>query len=334
MLSGPGCQGEQSETAITSWKFAIEEVQGSVQDAYAQKFKELIEQKTGNTISVTVYPYGTLGTSDHVTELIHMAAIQFATASPGHLGKIIPELQLFLLHFILSDDNRVNKTVLGESRVLREHLDQLYQRKGLQFLALFPEGWQVWTTKKEIRHPEHFTGLKMRVMTSPMLLRAYAAYGANPTPLPYAEVYSALQLKMIDGQVNPVFAIEEMSFFEVSDYMIFPRHAQFVTSVVTNPAFFNALPADTQQLVREVVNELNNYIFNVQENFNSERLKTIQDKKPELQLLYLTAEERAAFRQASLSVRQQYIEMVGPTGKDILEMLLREVAKAEKGRLK
>ena len=102
-------------SAVSNWKFAIEEVQGSVQDAYAQKFKELIEARTDNAVSVTVYPYGTLGTSDHVTELIHMGAIQFATASPGQLGKIIPELQLFLLHFIFSDDNAVNKAVLWES---------------------------------------------------------------------------------------------------------------------------------------------------------------------------------------------------------------------------
>ena len=329
MLYGVGCQGEGSATAVTNWKFAIEEVQGSVQDAYAQKFKELIEARADNAISVTVYPYGTLGKSDHVTELLHMGAIQFATASPGHLGKIIPELQLFLLHFIFSDDNAVNQAVLGESQVLREHIDQLYQNKGLQFLALFPEGWQVWTTKKEVRQPEDFAGLKMRVMTSPMLIRAYSAYGANPTPLPYAEVYSALQLKMIDAQVNPVFAIEEMSFYEVTEYMIFPRHAPFVTSVVTNPAFFAALPIEQQTLVTQVIAELNTYIFEVQEQFNSERLQTIQDKKPEIQLLQLSAQEREAFRIASLPVRQQYIDMVGPSGKALLDTLLAEIAKAD-----
>lgn len=330
ILYGAGCQGQARGIAVTNWKFAIEEVQGSVQDAYAQKFKELIEDRTDNTISVTVYPYGTLGTSDHVTELLHMGAIQFATASPGHLGKIIPELQLFLLHFIFSDDNAVNQAVLGDSQVLREYLDQLYQNKGLQFLALFPEGWQVWTTKKEIRRPEDFAGLKMRVMTSPILLRAYSAYGANPTPLPYAQVYSALQLKMIDGQVNPVFAIEEMSFFEVTDYLIFPRHAQFVTSVVTNPTFFASLSAEHQTLVRQVIAELNSYIFKVQEKFNSERLQTIQDKRPDIQLLRLNAEEREAFRRASLPVRQQYIDMVGPSGKVLLDTLLAEVALAER----
>ena len=90
------------------------------------------------------------------------------------------------------------------SQVLREHINQLYQNKGLQFLALFPEGWQVWTTKKEVRRPEDFSGLKMRVMTSPMLLRAYAAYGANPTPLPYAEVYIGILFEMWKLNVRPL----------------------------------------------------------------------------------------------------------------------------------
>ena len=72
--------------AAEEWKFAIEEIEGSVQDAYAQKFKELIEQKTGGEVTVTIYPYGTLGTSADLTELVTQGAIQFANASPGHLG--------------------------------------------------------------------------------------------------------------------------------------------------------------------------------------------------------------------------------------------------------
>ena len=330
---GTACQRSDASTTISNWKFAIEEIPGGVQDAYAQKFKDLIEHRTDGAISVTVYPYGMLGTSDHVTELTHMGAIQFAMASPGHLGKTIPELQLFLLHFIFSDDNEVNRAVLGGSRALRELIDRLYQRKGLKFLALFPEGWQVWTTGKPIRRPEDFDGLKIRVMTAPMLIRAYKAYGANPTPLPYSEVYGALQLRMIDGQDNPIFAIEEMSFYEVTDYLVFARHAQYVTSVVTNPAFFGALPAEEQQLIRDVITELNGYIFAVQEDFNSRRLDIIQEKRPAIRLLHLSAQEREAFRQASLPVRQQYIEMVGPTGQEMLDTLVQEIARAERGEL-
>lgn len=330
---GSACQRSSGNERLPGeheeWRFAIEEVPGSVQDAYAQKFKELIAHKSQGKITVTVYPYGALGTSDHVTELVHMGAIQFAMASPGHLGKLIPEVQLLLLHFVFSENNTVNKIVLGESPVLRESFDTLYREKGLQLLALYPEGWQVWTTKKPIREPTDFTGLKMRVMTSPILIEAYKAYGANPTPLPYAEVYSALQLNMIDGQVNPVFAIEEMSFYEVTDYLTFAKHAQFITSVVTNPDFFATLPRAEQAMIQETIQELNEYIFAVQQDFNASRLEKIKKRRPQLHITHLTAEERRQFQVASLPVRQKYIDLVGPVGETLLATLLQEIAKAE-----
>lgn len=330
LLLLPACRASfSSGSKIENWRFAIEEIQGSVQDLYAQKFKELIEKKSGGKIKVTVYPYGSLGTSDQVTEQLHLGAIQFAMASPGHLGKLIPELQLFLLHFIFSEDNRVNEAVLANSHALNQRFAELYAQKGLKLLAFFPEGWQVWTTRKPIHVPDDFAGLKMRVMTSPMLIEAYEAYGANPTPLPYSEVYSALQLEMIDGQVNPVFAIEEMGFYEVTDYLVFANHAQFVTSVASNPRFFAALPPERQAMVRDTVADLNEYIFSVQSEFNSERLKTIERRKPDIQIIRLDEDERERFRRASLKVRDEYVNMVGPTGAAILDELLDEIARAE-----
>jgi TRAP-type C4-dicarboxylate transport system substrate-binding protein len=111
--------------------------------------------------------------------------------------------------------------------------------------------------------------------------------------------------------------------------MIFAQHAQFVTSVVTNPRFFEGLPSEKQAMIRKTIAELNEYIFAVQEKYNAKRLEQIREKKPGLKIIHLTAEEREAFRKASLPVRQQYIEMVGPTGKALLDTFLREIAKAE-----
>jgi len=311
------------------WRFAIEEVPGSVQDAYAQKFKDLIEERSAGAIQVIVYPYGSLGTSDQVTELLHMGAIQLAMASPGHLGKLIPEIQLLLLHFIFSENNEVNKAVLARGQPLHKSLAKLYRQKGLGLLSLYPEGWQVWTTQRPIHKPQDFRGLKMRVMTSPMLIEAYKAYGANPTPLPYGEVYSALQLNMIDGQVNPIFAIEEMSFYEVTKYLTFAKHAPFITSVAMNPQFFRDLPQDRKTLLNDVVADLHDYIFAVQKTFNAERLEKIKTRKPQLHLYYLSEEERERFQQASLAARQKYVELVGPEGAALLHQLLHEVAAVE-----
>ena len=99
----------------TQWRFAIEETIGSVQHQYAMKFKELVEERSNGEIEVTIYPYGTLGTSDQITELVDMEVVQFAMASPGHLGKLIPEVQVFLLHFLFSDDDEINNETDDET---------------------------------------------------------------------------------------------------------------------------------------------------------------------------------------------------------------------------
>ncbi len=323
-----GCRGTSSPDAQQVWRFAIEEARGSVQDAYANKFKALIEAKSNNRIAVKVYPYGTLGTSDQITELVHSGSIQLAMASPGHLGKIIPEVQVFLLHYLLPEDEAANNAALSDPKLLA-FFNELYRAKGFELLAFYTEGEMVWTTRKPIRQPGDFNGVKMRVMTSPLLLAAYDAYGASPTPLPYAEVYSALQLNMIDGQVNPIFAIQEMSFYEVTDYLIFPGHAGFVTSAAMSRSFFNALSPENRQMLRDTVAELQDYIFETQRTFNSQRLELIKERKPDIELVRLDEGERAAFREASLRVRQQFIDDVGEGASRAVALLLAASERAQ-----
>lgn len=328
ILAAIAIAAARADTPQQHWRFAIEETQGSVQDAYAQEFKRRIEAGSGGAIRVTVYPYGTLGTSDQVTELLAMDSIQFAMASPGHLGKLIPEVQAFLLHFLLTDDETINNRALGDP-ALREAFDAIYAEKGLSLLSILSEGWMVWTTQKPIRRPEDFAGVKIRTMTSPLLLAAYRAYGASPTPLPYGEVYSALQLNMIDAQVNPVFAIQEMSFYEVVQYMIFARHAPFITTAVSNRAFLDGLRPADRQLVLDTIDALQAFNLETQRKFNLERLDLIRERKPSLQIIpELSEDERAAFREASRPVYEQFTRLAGPRGAEMLEAIREAVARA------
>jgi TRAP-type C4-dicarboxylate transport system substrate-binding protein len=92
-------------------------------------------------------------------------------------------------------DNEVNKKVLTESEVLYGELQDDFNDKSLQLLTMYPGGEMVWTANKEIRTPEDFDNFKMRTMVSPMLVAAYEASGASPTPMPYGEGYGGLQLK-------------------------------------------------------------------------------------------------------------------------------------------
>jgi tripartite ATP-independent transporter DctP family solute receptor len=317
------------EEGVERWRFAIEETAGSVQDAYARRFEELIETRTDGAVDVTIYPYGALGTSDQITEQLHAGIVQFAMASPGHLGKLIPEVQVFLVHFLLSDDEEVNHRALSDPELLAT-FDRLYAEKGFKLLSFFSEGWQVWTTRVPVRRPEDFEGVKFRVMTSPLLLAAYQAYGASPTPLAYSEVYSALQLNMIDGQVNPIFAIQEMSFYEVTDYLVFAHQAPFITSAVASRRFYDALSPERRRLLDGVVQELDDYVFRVEQRFNRERLDLILERKPELEIIRLDDEQRARFREAARGVRARFVELVPRNGKRVLSLVESAVERARR----
>lgn len=321
-----GCGG--SRAGRHEWRFALEEIQGSVQDAYAQEFRRRIEERSGGDVHVTIYPYGTLGTSAELTELVQQGAVEFAFASPGHLGTVVPEVQVLSLHFVFSDDDTVNHEVLRGDNALFRLLSQAYRRRGLVLLGLVDEGWMVWTGNRPLRRPADFRGFKMRTMTSPLLVEAYRAYGADPTPMPYAEVYSALQLNMVDGQVNPVFAIEEMSFYEVQNTLTFAHHLPFVTTLVSNPAFLDGLPPERQRMVRDVESELDDWAFDTERRLNRERLATIREKG-DVQVVRLDEAQRAAFRRASLPVRERYREMAGKSGGAVLDALLAEVRRQE-----
>jgi len=331
LVAGAVIAAGLSQAAMAEeWKFAIEEIEGSVQDAYAQEFKRLIEEKTGGDVTVTIYPYGALGTSADLTELVTQGAIQFANASPGHLGTMVPEIQVFSVPYLLSKNNDVNKKVLTESTVLYEELQGDFNDKGLQLLTMYPEGEMVWTTNKEIRSPEDFDNFKMRTMVSPMLVAAYEAYGASPTPMPYGEVYGGLQLKSIDGQVNPIFAIEEMKFYEVTDYMIWSGEQQFTTTVVTNSDWYQAdLSDEERQMLDETIAELGDFIFQVQDEYNAERLEKIRADKPDMTMVELTADERAVFAERAQQAREAFVEMTGEDGQAVLDKLVAEIEAAE-----
>lgn len=319
-------------SAQTVWRFALEELPGSVQHAYALEFKRRIEAKSAGEVEVIIYPLGTLGNSSELTELVAMGAIQFAHATPGILGSLIPEVQVFLLPALFPANEEANKEILAGSEAIYGILGKAYEEKGLTLLSVYSEGEMVWTTRKPVTQPEDFRNLKMRVMASPMLVASYDAFGASPTPMPYGEVYSGLQLKLIDGQVNPVFAIEEMKFYEVSNYMIWPKQEHFITSVISNQEWFSGLPVQQRALIRETAQELQEYIFPLQRQYNAQRLAHIKQRSPELTLITLSKDQQATFAKAALPVRQLYIEETGMRGRRILETLLHEIHQIEENQ--
>lgn len=306
------------------WKFAIEEIPGSIMDSYAQEFKKRIETATAGEVKVTVYPLGSLGTPTEVAEQTADGVIQLSNLSVGNLGTIVPESQIFLSTYVLPSDPKRMNDMLATSPVIHQELAGHFETKGLKLGALYSEGPQVWTTRKEIRKPEDLANFKMRVMVSPMLLKAYEDLGASPTPVPFGEVYGALQLGQVDGQINPISTIEEMKFYEVTDYLIWAGEQELITAVLASDDWYKDLPEDRRQLLDKTLAELNGFIPPVVQRFNQERLQKIQAAKPTIKLVELTEAERAVFRERAKVTADAVADVAGPDAGALLKKLQAE----------
>lgn len=323
-----GCSSESELAADSSdgpkvWKFAHEEVNGSVQDEYALKIKEIIEEKSNGEITIEVYPVGQLGDGTDQVELLQNGAIELAINNPGAVGTLVPESNIFSLHFLLPSDMEKTREVLNNSKAI-DKLNEKYEANNMKVLDWFPEGYMMWSGNKPIRSPEDFKGFKIRTMASPIITACYEAYGANPTPVPYMEVYSSLQLNMLDGQVNPIFAIEEMKFYEVQDYLMLSKQDIFVGTFVANKNFWESLTDEEQKMLEEAAQEANAYIFDVQENLNNDRLDLIKENS-DIEVIELTDDEREVFRKASEPVYDKYKEMYGSDAAEIFDLLQEDI---------
>lgn len=316
----PASSDDDKPSYPVIWRFALEEIEGSVQHRYALELKDRIERISDGNIIVDIFPYGSIGTSRQLTDLVQEGSVHLAFASPGHLANVIPEVGVFTLHYLLSDNEEVNRGVLA-SDDLKQLFHEPYGEQGLKLLGLVPEGWMVWTANKPLRSPADFKELTIRTMTSDIAGETYKAYGATTSQVPFSQVYSDLQLRRIDGQANPVFAIEEMGFYEVQDVITLARPAQFVTSVVSNTSWFDSLPKDQRLWLQGALDDVAPMAYKVQAELNTSRLNTITENSS-IRVVELTEEERDGFRQASLPAREAYIRIAGERGAAILEQLL------------
>lgn len=148
--------------------------------------------------------------------------------------------------------------------------------------------------------------------------------------MPYAEVYSGLQLNVIEGQFNPLNCTDDMKFYEVQDYLIFAYTNPFILTLVTNTEFFAGLPEDIRKIVSETAMELVPGSFAWQEEFNQKKLESMLEKKPSLKVIKLTDQEILAFRKLAHPVRETYFKIGGKDAESILEALEKDIARFSK----
>ncbi len=329
MLSVTACTGnnedsDEDATVSYDWKFALDEAQGSNQDVYAQIFKELVEEKSDGRIKLDIYFLGQLGDGSNQGELIQNGAIDLGFMAAGAAGSMVPESNIFSMHYIFPSDLQKAKQFLIESKTINETISAAYESKNMHVIDWMDEGFMQWTTSTNpITASDGFKGVKMRVMSAPIITATYKAYGANPVAIPFSELYSALSLNMADGQTNPVEIIEQMKFYEVQNYLTISNSDLYVASLIFNKDLWDSLPEDIKGILLEAVEETRPLYAIEQEKMSDSAIDILKENGMEVN--ELSKEVTDEFRELAKKAVDEFYKVGGDNAEQVYESFIEEV---------
>lgn len=298
---------------------------------WARKFSNHMKKWSGGKIDIEVYPYGTLGSTGDINELAQMGIVQFVFSDHAWISTFVPQAQALALNYIFPAEKvpEVLSWMANKGEFL-PLLEKSFRQKGLVPLSIMFEGWQWVTSKKEIKSLEDMRGVKLRLMSSKLLVENYKAYGASPTPMTYGEVYSGLQMGMIDAQVNPLFAIYSMKFYEVQNFFVQLKSEPFIGIPTVNRMFFDGLTKEAQKEIRrfwiDAIIPAGRWITER----NASDMKKIKASKPSLKFNVLDEKAISAFKVQASTVYPQYIGIGGQGSQAVLDALMRDIENAGK----
>ncbi|RXJ90846.1 C4-dicarboxylate ABC transporter [Arcobacter sp. CECT 8983] len=314
--------------SAATWKYAFGEGTSDPQGIYATAFKDFIEDNSRHKIEL--YEVGSLGEESDMMEQAKAGLLQFIGQSTGYMGGTIPQMDVFTVPYVLPTDTKELDYFFKNSKVVNEMLPKIFNKHGLELLAIFPEGEMAVTTMEEFRSPDDLKGKKMRVMPgSPILVETYEAFGASPQPMTWGDLVGALKTGMVDGQENPTVWIEAYGLDELTKVLTYTGHGHFNASVSANKNFFDGLGKRDKRLVEEAAKYAQKVILEEAQKLDAIGIGRIVKTNPDYKINMLTKEERAAFKKAAQKVQDSFASK-SASNKKIMDQIKRDLAEAEK----
>lgn len=242
--------------ATTAWsatvlRFGHANNNGEIATDMFQEFADNVKARTNGEVEIRVYPAEQLGKEVDLALQVKSGALDISAPSLPALSSIMPPLEIASGPFLWNDWEEADTVIRGPAfePIFQELADE---QNILMLTKTFYWGWRNLTTRnKPVRTPEDMAGLKIRVPESPVWVEMIRAVGAAPTPIPFGEVYTALQQHTVDGQENPIPTIYSRKFYEVQDDISLTRHMLQSNSMIINKNSFDKLSAEQQQILMD-----------------------------------------------------------------------------------
>jgi tripartite ATP-independent transporter DctP family solute receptor len=261
-------------------------------------------------------------------EQTQLGTLDCTCSATAFLSGAYPPVAALGLPFLFPDDGDSLRAILKHGKATKFMRDDL-STVGFKGAAFHTVGFKQFTnSKKPITKLEDFKGIKFRAMASPILLAQFKALGANAIPIPFPEVYNALQTGLADGQENPYWFIYQMKIYEVQKYLSVSNHAQIALYNLLSKKFWNKLSPDLKKIVDDAFIEGEKINWDVARKIDKKAIEGL--KKGGLKFFNILPKERERLRQATINVKEAYFKRVGDKGRKIFAMLQEDIKKYSK----
>lgn len=304
---GPAADGEQ-----VNIRLGVGDPADSAVGVTAEHYAELVDEKTDGTVSIEVFPDGTLfgGDQEVGIEQLGDGRMGMGILSTSVYANFDSRWNVISLPYLFSDFEQFH-SYLEESEPAQELRTNLEEDQNIQGLALMTRTLRhVTNSERPIETPEDMAGLQIRTPNNPLWVDFFSELGADPTPMDFTEVYSALQLGTIDGQENPVEVPMANNFYEVQDYLSQTGHMADGYVLGINNDTWGDLSSEQQEALAEAAEETAVFKadYDVEE---EERMLRELEEEHGMQVNDLTEEQRSQFEEIARELYPQFEGTVG-----------------------
>ncbi|AOB29463.1 ABC transporter substrate-binding protein [Bordetella sp. H567] len=313
---------QEVKTRIIRFGYGLNEE--SVQGRAARYLAEELGKISGGKLKMRTYGSANLGSDEQMQAALVGGAQEMMVGSTAPLATMVKEFGVFDLPFLFNDEKEADAVLDGP---FGEKLLKMLDAKGLVGLVYWENGFRnVTNSKHPIAKAEDMQGIKLRVMQNQIALGVFGALGANAVPMPFSELFTALETRTVDGQENPVTTIQSSKFYEVQPYLSLTRHVYTPWVLLASKKWWDTLSPDEQKLIRQAAASSRDFERKDSRADSTKAMAVLKDAG--MKINAVSPEELQRLREKAQPVVDKYTQDLGP---ELVKQLQDEINKVRKG---
>ncbi len=281
------------------------------------RFKQLAEQKSGGRLSVTIHNNSELGSEREMAEMVRGGSLEMVLSGLPGTGAYAPEIEVmeaFYVYRNVEDLKLITDAIFDD-------LQGFIQPKGFQLVGLMYQGPRNVLSTRQLKTIADFRGLRLRIPNTPLFVGLARSWGATPTAIALAEVYTSFESGVINAMEATHETMVSSNFHEKAKFLLTTRHNHYPQPIVVNKAWFDRLPKDLQDIITSSAQEAGAYQLTLHKAADDQALATM--RAAGVTITELSPAEIQTFRAPLIDMNRQHFANRGPKVVEVYEKMLK-----------